>query len=222
MELKIRVPFVCPDNIRPFLEKVFQGEYEMGVHIPRGGKILDLGANYGAFAIWAAHRWPGTLIESFEPHPEVYKGCLKNVAAYEEIRVHNWGIGDEGVRILNDGPNNDGERSFHGILNGKNLGGTECIVKDPLTLPECDLLKMDIEGCEMEVLIPLIRSGRRPAAIVLEYHNNKLRRDVDRLLSDYEMIGGEMTTPLGLGIAKYLRGDIFAGVLAEITHKDKN
>ncbi len=222
MDLKIQIPFNCPDNIKPFLEKVFQGEYEMGVHIPRGGKILDLGANYGAFALWAAHRWPGTLIESYEPHPEVYKECAKNVAAYDQITVHNWGIGEAGTRVLNEGPNNEGERSFHGILNANDLGGVECIVKDPLTLPDCDLLKMDIEGCEMEVLGPLMLAGRRPAAIMLEYHNHRLRREVDRLLCEYELIGGETTTPLGLGVAKYLRGDIFKAVMDSIMIKGKN
>lgn len=217
MNVKLEIPFHCPDNIRPFLEKVFQGEYETGIHIPINGKILDLGANYGAFALWAAHRWPGALIESYEPHPEVYMGCLKNVNLYAQIKVNNWGIGTPGTRMLNNGPNNDGERSFYNIASTRDLGGTECEVRDPLTLPPCDLLKMDIEGCEMEVLKPLIEDGRRPAVILLEYHNHKLRRDIDKLLKDYELIGGETTTPLGLGVAKYLRADLYNNVFATLT-----
>ena len=209
VELSFKIPFHCPDNIAPFLQKVFSGEYDLpGVHFPVGARVIDLGANFGSFAIWAAHRWPGCEILSFEPHPGVFEGLKHNIQAYSQITAHPWGIGDEGVRVLHDGANNDGERSFHGVVNHPNPTGQHCEVRSPLTLPDCDLLKMDIEGCEVEVLTPLIEKGYRPKVIMLEYHNHKIRRTVDSLLADYELVGGETTSMLGLGVGKYLRKDV--------------
>lgn len=213
MEIKISVPFNCPANIKPFLEKVFKGEYDVPIHLPNMARIVDLGANYGAFAMWAVHRWPSCNVQCYEPHPDVFKVLEHNVRPYPQIEVFNWGIGTPGMRVLNDGPNNDGERSFHSIMNVKCPTGRHCEVRDPLSLPECDVLKLDIEGCEMEVLEPLIDAQRKPQLILLEYHNHQLRRRVDHLLCDYEMIGGETTTPFGLGVAKYLRGDIMQEVM---------
>lgn len=208
MELKLDIPFNCPDNIRPFLEKVFMGEYNVPIHLPFGAKVIDLGGNYGSFALWAAHRWPGCRVFSYEPHPGTYIGLKQNVSAYPQIEVHNHGIGTPGMRILNDGQHNDGERSFHTIMNNPTPTGIHCEVRDPLTLPDADVLKMDIEGCEMEVLEPLIAAGRRPSLILLEHHSHSLRRRIDALLSDYELIGAEVTTIFGLGVAKYLRKDL--------------
>jgi FkbM family methyltransferase len=216
MELKLNIPFQCPENIAPYLQKVFDGEYDVGVHLPVGARIVDLGGNYGSFALWATHRWPGAEVMSYEPHPEVFKVLKRNTQAYSQIMCCNWGVGNPGMRILNDGANNDGERSFHDILNNPNPTGVHCEVKDPLTLPECDLLKMDIEGCEMEVLVPLIKAGRTPSLILLEHHNHSLRRAIDNLLSDYVQIGGEVYSMLGLGVAKYLRKDLFNDIMGVI------
>lgn len=209
MELKLNIPLQCPKNIEPFLGKVFQGEYDVDIHLPRGARILDLGANCGAFALWAAHRWPGCEVMCFEPHPKVFEMLQMNTQAYPQIQCHNWGIGRPGMRVLNHGKHNCGESSFHAIMNNPTPTGLHCEVADPLSMPEADCLKMDIEGCELEVLEPLIAAGRRPSLVLLEYHNHEIRRHVDRLLEDYVMIGGEMTTMFGLGVAKYLRNDLF-------------
>lgn len=213
MEIKFDVPLKCPDNIRPYLEKVFAGEYNIPIHIPEGAVIIDLGANFGSFSVWAAHRWPGAKIVGFEPHPEVFKVLRENTSAYTQIEVNNWGIGSPGMRVLNDGPNNDGERSFHMAMNMVCPTGIHCEVRDPLTLPDCDVLKMDIEGCEIEVLHPLIEAGKRPSIIMLEHHNHKLRREVDELLKDYDLIGADVYNILGLGVAKYMRRDLVEGIL---------
>lgn len=209
MKIEFDIPMICPANIHPFLEKVCAGEYDVEIYLPPKTRIIDLGANYGSFALWAAHRWPGSEIMAYEPHPKVFKILSANVHAYKQIQVNNWGIGNPGMRVLNDGPNNDGERSFHAAMNNPYPTGIHCEVRDPLTLPECDVIKLDIEGCEYEVLEPLIKAGRRPSLILLEYHNHELRRVIDDLLkADYEMIGGEMTTMFGLGVAKYMRKDL--------------
>lgn len=211
MKIRLEIPLQCPENIRPYLQKVFDGEYDVPIHFPSGTKVIDLGANYGSFSIWAAHRFPGSTILSYEPHPKVFPVLTKNTSRYDQIKCFNWGIGTAGKRVLTDGINNEGESTFHSVSGNHDAERIECEVKAPETLPDCDILKLDIEGCEMEVLKPLIERGRRPSLILLEFHNHKLRREVDTLLSDYDLIGGEITSPLGLGIGKYFLSDLMKG-----------
>jgi FkbM family methyltransferase len=212
MEIKLTIPFRCPKEIEPYLRKVFEGEYDIPVHLPPGTKIIDLGANYGSFSLWAAHRWPGSEIIAFEPNPKVFSVLQENISPYPQIKANNWGVGIEGKRALHLGPNNEGESSFH-IPEGMKSDEIICEVRDPLTLPPCDILKLDIEGCEMEVLGPIMQAENHPAVILLEYHNHRLRREVDSLLSDYELIGGEVYSLLGLGVAKYLHKEIMKEIL---------
>lgn len=203
MEIKFNIPFICPDSIAPHLERVFAGEYDVKAYF-YGAKILDLGANCGSFALWAAHRFPGSEIHSYEPHPETFKFLEKNAEGYPNVKCYNWGIGTPGWRPLGVGRNNCGENSFHKIENNPNPLGVHCEVKDPLTLPEADILKMDIEGCEWEVLEPLLAAGRKFKLILLEYHNEGLRRKIDEALSEYHLIGSEVQNICGRGVVKYL------------------
>lgn len=177
--------FKCPPNMTGHLQKVFDGEYD----VPVEGKfrILDLGANCGAFALWAFHRWPGSAIQCYEPHPETVRILEKNVAGYPKISIVPRAVGTPGIRPLYNGPNNCGEASLHHMTNNPTPTGQHVEVIDPLKLPVADILKMDIEGSELEILRPLLADGRSFDAILLEYHNEQIRREVDRLLEDYNL-----------------------------------
>ena len=69
--------FYCEEAMRPHVARVFEGEYEvtMSPELVKP-RILDIGANLGAFAIWASKRWPGASFICFEPHPTTYKLLL--------------------------------------------------------------------------------------------------------------------------------------------------
>lgn len=204
MDVKFSLPFICDEGIRPHLEKIFSGgEYELPITFQGGYKILDLGANCGAFALWAIHRWPGSQVTCYEPHPGIFAALTENTKDYPEIKCHNYGIGKPGIRVLFDGPNNSGERSFNKTLNNMTPTGAHAEVKSPLELPDADILKLDIEGCELEVIEDLTKAKRSFNFILIEYHNHFIRREIDRLLIDYHLIGGEVTSPFGIGIAKY-------------------
>ena len=212
MRLSFDVPyFHCPPDMKPYLQKVFDGEYEVPlIYAKEQPVVLDLGANCGAFAIWATHRWPGCKVHAFEPHPETFKYLEANVRQYGNIYAHKYAVGEAGLRVLHNGPNNCGESSLHLMQNMAYPTGQHVEVTDPLSMPrDARILKMDIEGCEMEVLEPLIRDGRKFDAIMLEYHNADLRREVDALLSDYYLTNS-LVTKHGLGVVCYMRKELLA------------
>ncbi len=208
MNVEFKIPFVCPENITPYLQEVFSGEYDAKITFANP-RILDLGANCGSYALWAIHRYPGATVMSFEPHPDTFKILERNVREFgNQIKIFNYGVGSPGLRVLNEGKYNCGENSFHSIQNNPLPTGQHLEVRDPLELPEADILKMDIEGCEMEVLEPLIQDGRKFFMIVLEYHNEGLRREVDLILQDYSLVASEVQHSGGRGVVMYVRTDL--------------
>ena len=190
-------------EMEPHVRKVMAGEYGVGV-LPEKPVILDLGANIGAFAVWAKHLWPDAEVHSFEPmgfNIEVFK---RNTAGLEGITLHEMAVGDPMLSEMYIGKNNQGECSQY---------ASDSVVGETIPVevcdPDCnffrtlakraDFIKLDIEGAETYVL------GNMPLEaeyIALEYHGEEARRDVDRLLRDYHLIGAEVTAT-GYGVLKY-------------------
>ena len=198
--------FKCPENMTHHLKKVFEGEYDIPVNTTKsvpGMRILDVGANCGAFTLWAYHRWPLCKIESYEPHPESFKLLKENTDTLWCVGKHNVAVGNPGVKILYNGVNNLGEATLKEASGGASFTGQHVNVISPLEMPIADILKMDTEGCEVEILEPLIDAGREFRAVMFEYHSINDRRKLDRLLMDYVLIGSEVYTP-GRGVMKYV------------------
>lgn len=211
MPVRFTTPFICDDVIRPYLRKVFCGEYDLEVHLPGHLKIIDLGANYGAFSCWASYRWPDSEILAYEPHPETFKYLQMNMAIHPNVKVFNYGIGVPGWRVLSNGRYNCGENSFHAMTNNPNPTGLHAEVRDPSELPDCDIMKLDIEGCEVEVLTPYIKSGKRPKLILFEYHSHSiLKRLMELLLDDYIVGGSIVENITGRGVLRLVRKDLLS------------
>lgn len=196
--------FKCPETIRPHAERVFRGEYDVPVH-PARPNVIDVGANCGAFSVWACHRWPGARVFAFEPMPDSYSFLQHNTAHLEQISTFEWAIGrGDGVRVMYAGTNDCGEASCHlEIGRADKTKPFHVELRDPLTLPQGDILKIDTEGCEIEILEPIICDGWRFDAIVLEYHRIEDRRRIDALLKDYTLTGASIRN-YDRGILKFV------------------
>jgi FkbM family methyltransferase len=209
MQLEIQLPnFSCPANMFTHLRYVLAGEYDVPFNIPHP-RILDLGANCGAFSVWAAHRWPGSFIHAYEPHRGIFDEYLTPNTKDYPVALKNYGIGTPGTRILYDGTHNIGETSFHMMENNFSITGQHAEVRSPLELPEAEILKMDIEGCEIEVLAPLIEDGRKFKLILAEYHHHDYRLEMDRLLKkDYQLVKSSVAHVAGRGTVAYANKEI--------------
>jgi FkbM family methyltransferase len=135
--------------------------------------ILDIGANVGAFAQTAHKYWPKAHIVCCEPMPYNLSYLRRNVPLGTEIisaaiRAHS-GI-DEifiGDNFLTSGFFQLGRQTQQSIL-------VECVAAREL--PSCELVKIDTEGCEIQILTHLPLQATR--AIFVEYHS---RADADAI-----------------------------------------
>ncbi len=199
-----QINFTCPAEMKYHCEEVFRGEYDIAFSPERPLTILDIGANCGAFSLWAADRWPGSFIHAYEPAQINFHYLKENTAGHTQIEIHKLAILASDRLKLYVGINNQGEASFY-----PELGQTEETYEVPATmrpenLPDCDILKIDTEGCEFEIIQALATVNRLPEIILLEYHSERDRRALDFELSDHILIGSHANYE-GRGIVKYRR-----------------
>lgn len=189
---------------------VLQGEYRIpGLVLPGRPRILDIGANVGAFAVWAAHEWPGARIECFEPHPANYRILVENVAACcagGKVVTREVAVLTTGPMVLYEGANNCGE---HSAWRGHEQTDKTVAVLgiSPADLPAFDVAKIDTEGAEKFILTGMPEGHIAGAsAIMLEWHSASDRKAIAELLRDYRMtlISDEARTA-DRGVQKWVR-----------------
>lgn len=190
-----------PESMSAHIRKIIGGEYDVAYENP-APVILDIGANIGAFAAWAINRWPGATIHCYEPVPANFQMLTKNLAPIGAVVIPRMvAVGTTGGRIMYLGRDNCGEASFY---RGPEQTEESIVVTtiSPLALPSADILKLDVEGAEVEVL-----EGMAEIAfdvILMEYHSEAKRRRVDHLLKDYTLVGSSASCA-HRGVVKYMR-----------------
>lgn len=181
--------------------------------------VLDLGANIGAFARFAAARWPGCHITCYEPHPKNFLllektlAGLRSLATPPQATAHPLAVvhltqaaSAAGTLPLRRGKNNCGEHSFFDL--GEQTAETvEVPFLVATELPPADVLKLDTEGCEHLILETLRATGRitNYRAIVLEYHREDDRESIRRLLSYTHDLIAATSPRLNRGVMKFVR-----------------
>ena len=116
--------------------------------------ILDIGANIGSHTLYWAKERKAKKIYSFEPFDMIYQILKTNVeinSLQNIVTTFNFGLSDEECKATK------------GHVFNRNLGSTKFLKKadgdvllktlDSLEIPEqIDLIKIDVEGAEVEVL----------------------------------------------------------------------
>jgi FkbM family methyltransferase len=151
--------------------------------------IVDIGANFGAFSLFAAMRAPWARIVSLEPHPHEFPRLRDHVQSNDlGSRVHPLQLAvaaEAGARWMDADPAHPGpSRGMHPSAESAPL--TESLAVRAVTLMEAldraramtgadriALVKMDIEGAEHELLPDLPPEALFDVdAWVMEYHPN--------------------------------------------------
>ena len=155
--------------------------------------ILDLGANVGMFSLYFAKLCPDSIIHSFEPVPLTYQILKKNIELnnFNNIKINNFGISNKseqlelGIPYDRNDLDNIGLYSIHenSTNNGKSIQtGTFIRLREftnKLNLNSFDIIKMDVEGCELMILEDNLELFKNSKAVHMEcnskYANNTLK-----------------------------------------------
>jgi FkbM family methyltransferase len=158
--------------MRPHMQETGTWEYEEGQLLAQffepGLRFLDVGANIGYFSLLVAARCPGAVIHSFEPHPLTSQVLGLNAwSAAADITTHAIALsGGDRVLALSTAENNLGDtRSRAGST------GTMLCPAAPLdeVLPDAvfDLVKIDVQGFEVEAVSGMARMLARSPRVVI-------------------------------------------------------
>jgi FkbM family methyltransferase len=138
--------------------------------------ILDLGSHIGASIIYFRLKYPQASIYGFEPHPETFRKLERNVSQLPNVRVFRVAAtATDGPAKLFEGRGSwasslraDRGNEEHGLaVGGKAL---DTMLRD-LGLRSVDLIKIDIEGLEVEVLTSTASPEERTTVVIGELHD---------------------------------------------------
>ncbi len=159
--------------------------------------IVDIGANLGVFAVYAACHSKDAVIFAYEPVKANYDLLVENIHAnnlQDQITAFNLGIAsDRETRSIFISTST--LHSMHESENTQSRISIDCIsLNDVLTdnhLDHIDLLKLNCEGAEYEILYSTQRETfNQIREIRLEYHNEDSNRNNGRALRQYlESVG---------------------------------
>jgi FkbM family methyltransferase len=197
----------------------FRKEYHLP---PDASVVLDLGANYGAFTLFAAHTAPRAQVISVEPFPYSFDRLADHVRRHQlEGRVQAWRLGVAGAAGTRQMPQRPDLSQLVGLLPpGAEAGAGGCVEVQVLSLPEVldrvarlpgcgqvDFLKIDIEGAEHEIF-----RNTPPAALArvrlvgMEYHPFGSKKELFATLEGAGLVCVD-DRPLGTehGVAHFAR-----------------
>ena len=165
--------------------------------------IFDIGANIGTFTTWMAKAFPKGKVYSFEPQRQVFQMLSGNAAINNlyNVYTYNIGLGKENTKVEFEEPNYFEKNDF----------GTFSLVQDLITektnnkivgqintldwfvecykIPKVHLLKVDVEGMDLDVLIGGSKTIKKHLPIIfIEHCDNRktILEDIKKFLNQYE------------------------------------
>ncbi|HLT74349.1 MAG TPA: FkbM family methyltransferase [Ohtaekwangia sp.] len=175
-----------------------------------GMVVLDVGTNLGYTALRLAKKVADGSVVGFEPDPQNFTLCQKNLAAnnFRNLQVHNVGLGASRKTAIMETRvsfNRGGNRINENVADGQRI---EVHMLDEyfpsLGVPRVDLMKIDVEGYELQVLrgAERIISEYRPRLFVeVDDSNLKDQGDSAELLIEFLRKLGYKISDAETGIA---------------------
>ncbi len=180
--------------------------------------IYDIGANVGTWAQLAKSLLPNARIDGFEPLPMHQEGFAKNFEGVADVNLHGISLGAEnGKGSLHVTDFSDASSllplaeasSSHFGLTEVGVVATEIRRLDDFRkefgLPNSDLIKLDVQGFELEVLKGSRECLRTTKAVIsevsfIEYYKGQcLFHELVAFLADHELFVNAIGVNTSLG-----------------------
>jgi FkbM family methyltransferase len=176
--------FLAPNNAESWgiADQVWRSKvYTKHFPILDGYRVLDIGAHYGFFSVFAAQQGRGIKVVCYEPSKSTFGILRKNLdnnLPQESSFAFNCGLSDKSEESIFYKPEG---HDASGTLLKRNLGQTSSpIIEERVRIEEAgriwdvfesyDFAKLDCEGSELAILRCLGEQIKRLHYIVLEYH----------------------------------------------------
>jgi len=170
----------APEDLMVFNEIYGEHDYDLlDDFIPsRGSTVLDIGANIGLFAVLQAQR--GAQVYACEPNPDCFRRLVRTLernGLTHRVTVRCCAVGavaGTGSLSVSD-QITVGGRVITDVIAGCTIPilPLDQIV-DEARLGTIDLLKIDVEGYEVEVLRGAQRSLTQVERLIVEYHGRDM------------------------------------------------
>lgn len=175
--------------------------------------IVDVGANCGAASVYFARRHPSARVHAIEPGSRQRAILERNVADLANVTIHPIGLhsadqttplyfgdGDSGMSSVIPGPFNTDEHEVVTLRNAQQWA-------DDTGIGTIDLLKIDVEGCEVDVIESFQSRLADVKVLYVEYDSRAARRRIAELVEPtHELFIGKIF--LDQGECTYLRSDL--------------
>lgn len=177
--------------------------------------IFDIGANCGAATRYLAHHHPTASIHAFEPAQGPRRHLERNVAHLDGVHVHPVALGPADAEVpLYLGLHDDITASTT-YREGVNVEASELVqVRDTSAwlaehgIDRIDIVKLDVEGAEVEILRGLVPLLPTTKVLYVEYDSRDARRELDRLLEPTHELYAAAFLTLDQGECTYVRKDV--------------
>jgi FkbM family methyltransferase len=166
------------DTIRFLFTEIFLSTDYYFKHHNTSPRIIDCGANIGMAILYFKKLYPDAHIMAFEPNPDCFALLEKNITQnnFSNVQLFNIGLTKHKEEIDFFIGNTKG--SLKGSILEARGGDRKIVVKtDKLSSfigsHKFDLIKIDIEGSELEVIEDLVYEGKltQTERYAIEYHH---------------------------------------------------
>ncbi len=140
-----------------------------------GTTVLDIGAHFGGFSMWVVKNFPNVVVHAWEPQKRLFLELCANTALNDfenSIIVHNSACGESagvGWYLETDYKNNTNPGAINVCSSPPNQNPhkqTEILTIDQYKISNVSVIKIDVEGMELNVLRGATETIKRSMPII--------------------------------------------------------
>jgi FkbM family methyltransferase len=193
------------------------------IQLPKKSNIImDIGGNIGSSAVYFNLIYPDSQIYVFEPDPISYETLIKNTSLFNNISCYNFGLSNENKNIeLNRCSYGSSGNSIHLRPEATyekvpvELKKASDVIKS-YNLHNANILKIDTEGCEVEILQSILETDISFDVIYVEYHCDEDRFEIEKLMyPKYNLVFAKINCK-NIGELTYINSNINAYEISSV------